>query len=85
MHAGKTEGHRTFRRLRASERRYWSHLSPVERCAFIRDICRVVKCMSFVDRSGYKPGSNGSCGGLELSKFPILYQFFFSHDQNKPK
>lgn len=60
MHAGKTEGHGALRSLRASERRYWSQLSPVERCAFIRDICRVVKCMSFVDGSGYKPGSNGS-------------------------
>lgn len=66
MHAGKTEGHCALRRLRASERRYWSQLSPVERCAFIRNMCRAVKCMSFVDRSGYKPSSNGSRGGLEL-------------------
>lgn len=66
MHAGKTEGHGALRSPRASERRYWSQLFPVERRAFIRDICRVVKYVSFVDRSGYKPGSSGSRGSLEL-------------------
>lgn len=66
MRAGKTEGHDALGSLRASERRYWSQLSPGERHAFIRDICGVVKCMSFVDRSRYKLGSNGSSGGLEL-------------------
>lgn len=66
MHAGKTEGHHALRSLRASERRYWSQLSPVERCAFIRDICSVVKCMSFVDRSGHKPSRNGLRGRLKL-------------------
>lgn len=59
-----------------------SQLSPVERCAFIRNMCRAVKCMSFVDRSGYKPSSNGSRGGLELWKSPNFYQFF-SHNQKK--
>lgn len=51
MRIGRTEGHGVLRSLRASERTSWSQLSPFERSPLIRDI-RVVKCISFVDRSG---------------------------------